>query len=653
MKFFDFIEKKKGIVYVIAVVLTVLTIAFAFCMNRLNDNKNTLLSSYTVGDITEMNSSVTVLGGQTLTQQYSLETLPYKQLGVIISEISETDTLNITVEYSGQKKDFSVSKNDITAGVYTYIDLPDEIIIEAPSQLKVSLSTTAGQFTVVTNTTTVIENSLCQIDGTPQECNVFVDLRTMKQTASSGWFWVFVIASVLLLVEIFLKIKFRNATIEGLTAFVMAFFCVVCIFLFQPFSVPDEFAHYRSVYHVSNQLMLDFKDEQYALRMRADDMAFCAENQNSLYARDYISEKGYDSVLCKNSEVTTTHFGYMENKTVVYLLPATGFSIARIIGLGPYWAMQLARVFNFAQCIVMIYFAIKIIPFGKSALAVISLLPINLHIMSSVSYDAFTYGGTVLIFAYILKLVYDKTPIGWKQLLILAAMIVIVIPQKVVYIAVAALVLIIPKDRFAKPKWHFAIKCALGVLAVASILILQVQNVDKLNSTEVTYDDATAGFSIGFVLTHIPHIAKMLFNTILGLGDFYLKSMVSYFGWFEFETPWFMVVPFVVIIALSFMRSEDEPQPLRLPERAYSLLLFGMSVLLIEFLLLVDWTTLDSNVILGVQGRYFLPALPLLIVAAKNNTITTKNNLGGRLIFATSTMNIFVFMYCIYSIIMK
>ena len=32
------------------------------------------------------------------------------------------------------------------------------------------------------------------------------------------------------------------------------------------------------------------------------------------------------------------------------------------------------------------------------------------------------------------------------------------------------------------------------------------------------------------------------------VGDFYTKSMVSYFGWFELQTPWFMAVPFVVFI---------------------------------------------------------------------------------------------------------
>ena len=47
-------------------------------------------------------------------------------------------------------------------------------------------------------------------------------------------------------------------------------------------------------------------------------------------------------------------------------------------------------------------------PFGKIAIAAISLIPINLHIMASVSYDVFTFGGIMLIFAYIMKIGFDN-----------------------------------------------------------------------------------------------------------------------------------------------------------------------------------------------------------------------------------------------------
>lgn len=650
MKVFEFFEKRRGLISAIAVILAIFAIALAFYRYRIDNNKDIPKKSYTVGEVTAFDESITVKEGQTLTQRYQLETLAYKQLGIFISAVSSESDIKATLEYDGQKTEILLAFDDINSSGYTYMDLPEKFRTDDESELIINLTARTGDFTVSANGSKIIENSLCKLDDTELSANVVVDLRTMRDGSKYTWYWVLVIGGMLLLVAVFLIVKSKKVGIAGICAIAMAFFCISFIFIFPPFTVPDEFTHYRAAYHVSNQMLFDFADEQSALRMRADDFEYCENSSNSLYAQDYISDMGYDRLSCADGKIVTTHYGYMTNKAVVYIFPSTGISLARIIGLGPYWTFQAGRLFNIIQCIVMVYFAIKIIPFGKSALATISLLPISLHIISSVSYDAFTYGGVTLIFAYIAKLIYSKKSIGWKQLLLLSVMIVLVIPQKVVYIGVAALVLIIPKDRFAKPKWHFGFKCILGLVAVASILALQMKNASKLAADTLTYSES-AGFSISYVLTHIPQVLNMLFNSIIDLGDFYVKSTISYFGFFELQTPWFMAIPFVVIIALAFMRSEDEPEPFRLIERIYSFLLFGIVFVLVELLLLIDWTPLSSTQILGVQGRYFIPALPLLIITARNNTVVTKKNFGGQLIFATCAMNIVVLIYCLSLII--
>ncbi len=650
MKVFEFFEKKKSLICAISVILVVFTIAIAFYLCRADNTRNVPKHSYTVGEITGFDDKIMVSDGQNVTQKYNIEKMAYKQLGVFISEISSKCNIKMNLEYDDKKTEMIFSANDINLSGYTYIDLPEELMIEKEAELELKLVAQNGYFIVSTNSSTLVEGSECTLDDEKLSTNIVIDLRTMRGTLKYTLYWVFVISGILLLSIIVVLVKYKKIGIAGICAVLLSFFCVACLFVFPPFTVPDEFAHYRAAYHVSNQLMLDFQDEQGALHMRSDDFKYCEQGNNSLYNQDYIIEKDFARLACNDNQTVTTHYEYMTNKAVVYFLPSTGISIARIVGLGPYWTFQLGRLFNIFQCIVMVYFAIRIIPFGKVGLSVISLLPINLHIMSSMSYDAFTYGGVLLVFSYIIKLIYDKKAIGWKRLFLLTLMIVLVVPQKVVYIGVAALLLIIPKDRFAKPKWHFVFKCAIGIIAVAAILILQMQNASKLTSDTVTYSEAT-GFSISYILTHLPQVINMLFNTILDLGDFYAKSIISYFGFFELQTPWFMAIPFVVLVVAAFMRSEGEPAPFRFIERIYSVILFVIVFLLIEMLLLLDWTPMGSVQILGVQGRYFIPALPLLIVAARNNTIVTKNNIGSRLLFATGAMNMVVLIYCMSLII--
>lgn len=187
-------------------------------------------------------------------------------------------------------------------------------------------------------------------------------------------------------------------------------------------------------------------------------------------------------------------------------------------------------------------------------------------------------------------------------------------------------------------------------IALLSVLALQMGNASKAVSETVTNSTAQ-GFSIGYVLSNPGQMVRMLFKTILQQGDFYVKSLISYFGWFEFQTPWFMAIPYVVLLCIMFMRKEDEPGAMDFVPRVYSLALFGIVFLLIEMLLLIDHTYMGSEIVLGVQGRYFIPALPLLFVFLRNNTISLKKNADIKLLFATAALNGGIFIYCCSKIV--
>lgn len=651
MKIFDFFEKNKGLIGALAAILIVLAMAVAFYGYRIDNSKDTPRKVYTVGNVEGFEGAIEVPEGEKVVQTYSLKVFPYTKMGIHLYSTSSKSNVKVQIEYDSQKIEKELSKEEFSSEGYTYIDLPKEFVSTNPSKLMISLTAEDGSFFVAKNSTTEIEDSNCELGGAKISDNIVVELRAMRNISEYVFYWVFVVIGILLLAAIFLLVKYKKASIEGIVSIVTTYFCLACMFIFPPATVPDEPMHYRSAYHVSNQMLFNFDDEQGALCMRSDDLDYYNNYKISLFDQDYITDMGFDSIKCKNTEIVTGNIKYFENKAIVYFFPATGITLSRIIGLGPYWTFQMARLFNIVQSIIMVYFAIKIIPYGKGALAAISLLPINLHIRSSVSYDAFTYGGTLMIFAYIIKLIYDKKPISWKQMILLAIMIIIVVPQKVVYIGVAALLLIIPKERFAKPKWHLVFKCALGAIAILSVLLIQFGEANLLISDTVSYSDETPGFSLMYIIAHIPQILNMLFNTIIDNGDFYVQSMISFFGWFELSARWFMIIPLYILLAISFMRSEDEPAPQRTIERIYSLALFILVFILTEFVLLVAHTPIDSSTIEGVQGRYFLPALPLLFVAVRNNTIVLKKNFEGQLIFALSALNIITFIYCMASII--
>ena len=103
MKVFEFLEKKKSLICAITIILAVLAVAVAFYCYRINNNKNLPKHSYTVGEVTGFDDRITVSEGQTVTQQYKIKTLSYKQLGMFISGVSPKCNIKINLEYVDQK----------------------------------------------------------------------------------------------------------------------------------------------------------------------------------------------------------------------------------------------------------------------------------------------------------------------------------------------------------------------------------------------------------------------------------------------------------------------------------------------------------------------------------------------------------------------
>ena len=58
--------------------------------------------------------------------------------------------------------------------------------------------------------------------------------------------------------------------------------------------------------------------------------------------------------------------------------------------------------------------------------------------------------------------------------------------------------------------------------------------------------------------------------------------------------------------------------------------------------LCIDHTSTSSMHIQGVQGRYFIPILPLVMLAVRNNTLVLKKDIDRYLVLAGGTANIFL-----------
>lgn len=113
-------------------------------------------------------------------------------------------------------------------------------------------------------------------------------------------------------------------------------------------------------------------------------------------------------------------------------------------------------------------------------------------------------------------------------------------------------------------------------------------------------------------------------------------------GWFQEEivAPDLMVVALTTTLFLSVFTSADDELALGVLCRASGVLLFLVGSLLAMAALLFSWTFTTDNVIYGVQGRYFLPFLPWLLLGLRSRRMRISADMIPILIFIISFLNI-------------
>lgn len=94
----------------------------------------------------------------------------------------------------------------------------------------------------------------------------------------------------------------------------------------------------------------------------------------------------------------------------------------------------------------------------------------------------------------------------------------------------------------------------------------------------------------------------------------------------------------MLLLILSALKVEDGNCRFA-PEVAFShkmlyLVVTLLSAAMIFVSMFISWTPRESKEIFGIQGRYFLPLLPIAILLFYNKTITIKKDMGRKFMFA-------------------
>lgn len=438
-------------------------------------------------------------------------------------------------------------------------------------------------------------------------------------------------------------------------------------------SAPDEPSHYISAYYLSNQLMMiEPADEEGRVHIRKEDVALEDVNeervkQDYAYVEDaeifgqvpaeknYYELKNWKKNHSADPGMTTSSHIRVVTTPLVYLPQAIGICIARMLNCSSTVLLTLGKLMNLLAFCIMAFWAVRRMPFGKTIMMAVTLLPMTVNIAASMSYDVMLLGCSFMFIAQVMHLAYAAEKVEWKDIIILAVILAVMSPCKIVYCLMVFLILLIPKEKYQSKLMNVMIWVICIIAALGSMLAVNASVISGYASTvvsEVPWSDEP-GFTVSYVLHHPLDSARVFYDTLMYQGSYYHETMLgAYLGNLceELDVP-FIVLLFMTLALFALPLSDSEQnRQLSLKDKIIVAAVCAVIFALLLGSMMIAWTPLSSPVILGVQGRYFLPLLPIALLLIRNRKLALNQNIDDYVIFLMVCCDAFV-LFRLYSMI--
>ena len=500
------------------------------------------------------------------------------------------------------------------------------------------------------------------------------------------------VAALLLLLLSGIYLNFTKFSIVKIYPVVMLIFGLGYMYVFPAMSAPDEIAHFISAYKISNKMLgkqATVKDGHVIIRaqdlwIEDVDGEYTFDKSKSEEEKVLIPEEGsHGKIISSKLEETSYKVFYAEGNirgadnyisfsgqnyekaqslhapvnTIpsVYFLPATGITVARIMGLNSIYLVLFGRMANLILFILFGTLGIYFLPKFKEFIFLVSLLPTTIELAASYSYDAVMISSMIFFVSYVFFLAHEKEEFDIKDLVIISLIAGLVLPCKMVYFPMLLMLFSIPLYKFKfRGKVDGKIKKENIAFFLASAVVVLLSWVFAMylvnRSTVVGYSTSNTSslewageesYTIGYLLHNKLKAVKLFYNTLLLQLEYYHKTMFGAYLGYADDVVGIPYIGFLVLnIGIIFsVFGETKEKQLLVKERV----LTGISIFFVIFLvllsMLIAWTPISSEFIEGVSGRYFIPVLLPLLMICRNNKIAIKDETKRNIIFLFILIN--------------
>lgn len=456
--------------------------------------------------------------------------------------------------------------------------------------------------------------------------NISLNLIVYKKM--NGRFIITSILSIILTLVLFLFLNHTKIKKwEFVNKFIVCFFALGLFYLFSfpVCSLPDEVNHFMRAYEISNGHLVSTKYKT-GIGTTVGGTEITKQIEKVIVVDQHDYKTTIDNLKVRNDKKGKTKpYGFTNISMysfVCYTPQAVGILIGKILHLPVIVWAYLARLCNFIVFSLLLYYAMKHMPFKKLTLMFIAMLPITFQLAISMSADSLTIATSFALMAAILDIRYrQKEVLSRRQIVWLGFLSVVMALCKIVYLPICLLLFAIPKERFTSKKQKYvSIGIILFLVVVSNLVWLTIAS-DFLLTIE---GRANPDVQLQLMMQNPFRYAGVLLNTVSIYLIAYITGMLGQsLALFNITLSCVYVFANIVILVVLTL-CDNKNVKFDHFMRILCLFIF-LSITLLTFTsLYLDWTAVGSSTIEGVQGRYFIPIIMYFILGITSSTFSTK-----------------------------
>lgn len=406
-------------------------------------------------------------------------------------------------------------------------------------------------------------------------------------------------------------------SIEKFFIFISLFFGFIYVILLPPFQSVDEAAHFYRGYEISSGTFLskkiDNKVGDYlpsSLEKFASRYTFLIKNIDKKINVNYI----INSAQIKLNPNETKFIEFKNTalySPMCYLTQVPGMYIAKAFGVNPLWIFYLGRISNLIFFTVIGYISLKIIPFYKLPMMLLLLMPMTLSLAGALTSDVMVIGMNFLWVAVLLKFLTDDKLVNFRRISILFLLAFILALSKS-YFLLIPLILLLPRSKF-KNLTHY-LTCILGTLLISVLFFVLWQNFINRLGFDMN-SSANSVEQLEFIFSNPFNYCVILLKTFIIKLPRILITMIGVLGWQDTRLDFLTYILYPILIILSII-SENRTN---FEFKTWQVLIIFSDIVLAFFFIFTTlylmWSNVGSPIILGLNGKYFIPVMmPLLLL---------------------------------------